>query len=546
MRYAKIIFCAILFCFGFTPIFSQGDLPGSNVDVVRSFEARLAEAERVNVSPVLPPPDTAIRLQTYSINARPLVVDYPAPIIRPRSLGRKRPEATQNGLLKLGAGFPQAFYGDLSYNIVGLEDFDLGFYAHRHSFNNSNNVENQRSSDTKFGAEGTYYHDKGFAIQLGTRFTGLTRYYYGYNFPDMDVDTLPSFESEEVRQRFSLFEFNGSIFNGVRTEADFNYDADVDFYLLDATNATRENAFKLTLRGTKWFGDRDPLDIVLTTDFTNYRDTSKQALNNFHLNPSYTLHLTDQVKLKLGAMLTSNDDNFDLFPDVQASAVVVPGVVTAFIGANGNLQKNTLRSLSEYNPWIRTRLRIRNSSYVDLFGGVSGTIYGVTYRGEVSYRNIDDIALFQIDYDRELPQFDVLYDTASVVTVRGSVTVPLIKNLDVSGTIAQHIYTLEREEKPWHLPSFTLNTAAIYTMPENGVQLRADLFLQNGVPFRNSNGEADNLNALFDLSLGGEYSVNDNIGVWVQLNNLANNKRQRFAQYPTIGFNVLAGASVRF
>lgn len=546
MNYAKIIFSSFLLLLCSVTLFAQGDLPGSEVDVVRSFEARLAEAERIGVTPVLPPADTSIRRQNYSVIARPLNIDYPAPIIRPRGIGRKKQEETQDGFFKIGGGFPAALYADLSYNITGLENFDLGFYAHRHSFNNNANVENQRTADTNFGAQGTYYNDKGFAVNLSTKYTGTTRYYYGYNFPDVEIDTLPSFTAEQARQRFSTFEIAGSLFNGVRTEADFDYSADVDLYLMDATNATRENGFGLTLSATKWFADRDPLDIKLRTEFTNYRDTSKQSLNNFYLNPSYTLHLSDVMKVKLGVNITSNEDNFNFFPDLEVSAVVVPGVVTAFLGADGTIQRNSLRTLAEYNPWIKPRIRIRNSEYNRVFGGVSGTAYGVGYRAEVSYKNVNNLALFLLDRTDELPKFDVVYDTASVITIQGTVTLPLIKNLDVSGTIAQHIYSMENEEKPWHLPSFTVNTAAIYTMPEQGLQVRADLFLQNGVPFRNINGEADNLNALFDLSLSGEYSITDNIGLWLQLNNLANNKRERFTQYPTIGLNILAGASIRF
>lgn len=546
MNFFKQIFSGLFFLLSFSALLAQPVLPGSEVDVVRSFEARLAEAERVGVSPVLPPPDTSIRRQNYSVAARPLLIDYPAPIIRPRGLSRERPEATQNGLIKLGAGFPSAFYGDFSYNIVGLENFDLGFYAHRHSFDNSKNNENQKMSDTQFGAQGTYYNEKGFAIQLGATYTGMNRYFYGYNFPDVATDTLPSFSDAEASQRFNIFDFNGSLFNGVRTEADFDYSADVDFYLMDGEAATRENGFALTLKATKWFADRDPLDITLRTDFTGYRDTASQSLNNFYFNPVYTAHLTEQLKLKFGAMLTSSDDNFNLFPDVEASAIVVPGVATVFLGADGSLQKNTLRSLADYNPWIRTRIRVRNSEYNRLFAGVSGAAFGLTYRVEAAWRNVKDIALFQLDHSRALPQFDVLYDTARIFSLQASATLPVIKNLDVSGTLTQNFYSMEREEKPWHLPSITLNTAAIYTLNEEGLQLRADLFLQNGVPYRTSEGEVANLNALFDISLSGEYRITENIGLWAQLNNLANNKRQRFAQYPTIGFNVLAGASVRF
>lgn len=528
------------------PAMAQGDLPSDQVDVVRSFEARLAEAARIPVSPVLPPPDTSIRRQQYNVVVRPLNIDYPAPIIRPKGISRDRKESTQNGLIKLGAGFPSAFYGDLSYHITGLEDFDLGFKAHRHSFNNNGNVENQRSADTKFGAEGTYYNEQGFAINMGANYTGKTRYFYGYNFPLNEGDTIPSFEQENVRQRFNIMDFHGEIFNGVRTQADFDYSAALDFYILDAINATRENSFALTLKATKWFADKDALDIKLVTDFTNFRDTTKQSLNNFSLNPTFTFLISEQLKLKIGGNLTSNKDNFKIFPDVEVNAIVVPGVANVFLGATGGLQKNSFRALTEYNPFLKDRLRIRNSEVTKLYGGVSGAIFGLPYRAEASYKNVNRLALFTADRTLPQPRFDVLYDTARIFSLQGTVTVPIVDHLDVSGTVTQNFFSLEREDKPWHLPSLSLNTAAIYTLEKQGIQLRADLFVENGVPYKDLEGNAQNLNALFDLSLSGEYKITDNIGAWVQLNNLANNKRQRFVHYPTIGLNVLGGVSLRF
>ena len=43
-----------------------------------------------------------------------------------------------------------------------------------------------------------------------------------------------------------------------------------------------------------------------------------------------------------------------------------------------------------------------------------------------------------------------------------------------------------------------------------------------------------------------DYRFTDHISVWMQLNNLLNNKRQRWQYYPTYGLNFLLGASARF
>ena len=288
------------------------------------------------------------------------------------------------------------------------------------------------------------------------------------------------------------------------------------------------------------------MNISLRTDFSNFRDTAKQTLNNFYLEPNYTFH-GDAFQVKIGGNLVSSDDDFFFFPNIEASANIVEGVLTAYVGADGSLTKHNFRNLADYNPYIFTRFLVRNSKWTEYYGGVKGTIAGINYEAQLGYKNVDNLALFQLGNALDsIPRFDVLYDTANIFTIQGTVIVPLFEGLEITGSVAQNVFSLDREEKPWHLPSFTVNAGARYTTPDRQFSLKADFFLENGVPFRNTAGEAENLNALFDLSIMGEYYFTDNIGAWIQLNNLAANQRQRWFRYPTLGLNAMVGVSAKF
>ena len=145
-----------------------------------------------------------------------------------------------------------------------------------------------------------------------------------------------------------------------------------------------------------------------------------------------------------------------------------------------------------------------------------------------------------------IPDFEVIYDDGSQVYLQATATLPLVENLDLSGTVVQRFYSMENQEKPWHLPSFSLNAAGIYTLTNLPLQVRADFFMENGLPYQTLEGGADNLNALLDLSLSAEYTFTERLGAWVRVNNLLNNKRERFFQYPTIGTNFMVGATAAF
>ena len=135
-----------------------------------------------------------------------------------------------------------------------------------------------------------------------------------------------------------------------------------------------------------------------------------------------------------------------------------------------------------------------------------------------------------------------------IVNISGSISATPFKGLQVVGTVSQNIYDPKVERKPWHLVGTEINVQAIYTDVEGKFKGTAQMFLQDGVWTTTSfiPGRFEELNALFDLSLEGEYWFADNFGAFLQLNNLLDNTRYRWYFYPTYGINVLGGITVRF
>jgi outer membrane receptor protein involved in Fe transport len=80
---------------------------------------------------------------------------------------------------------------------------------------------------------------------------------------------------------------------------------------------------------------------------------------------------------------------------------------------------------------------------------------------------------------------------------------------------------------------------------KNKIKLNLDVNAENGVPYLGSEGPL-NLDPLIELNLGGHYSITKQMEAFVQLNNLLNNKRQRWQYYENIGINFLAGLQMRF
>jgi long-subunit fatty acid transport protein len=49
-----------------------------------------------------------------------------------------------------------------------------------------------------------------------------------------------------------------------------------------------------------------------------------------------------------------------------------------------------------------------------------------------------------------------------------------------------------------------------------------------------------------DISMGVEYELNKKWALWIDLNNIANSRYQRWNQYPSFGLNFIAGVRYAF
>ncbi len=544
---ALVSFLLVLFCLSANPtLIAQEDLPTGDVTVVKHFEAKLMDAERITVLPEMPPPDTARSVGIYHLPPKSLEVDYPAPRIRPLRFRSEKPDPVYKGHVKGGGGLPSSLYADASYHFSHKDQYAATLFFNHHSLNNKK-LENQRFSNTRIGGEGTYYfNEQGFAVTGRAAFDQRTPYYYGYHFDEAFRDT--SILAADVRQRYNLFSIGGELFNSVPTAGDINYKILTDLYVLSDDYSAKETGFILGLGGTKWIDNTHSFDLYLITDFTGFQDTSQHRLHNFFLQPAFTFH-GDVFRIKAGINIASNDDKFSFFPDVEAEYEILGNNLAAFAGAAGTLQKNNFRSLSTYNPYINNRLDIRNSKITEYYGGIRGDAQVLTYSARFSYKKIENLALF-LPVDELLnplrKRFDVVYDTATVVRIQGSIGARPISELKLDLVASQTFYTLAQENRPWHLPAFEIKGKVTYEAIKDQAFIHAGLFMQNGLFTKDEEGNELLLNNLFDISVGAEYFVAENFGFFLDINNLANNKRQRWYRYPTVGLNFLGGISLRF
>jgi hypothetical protein len=555
-QYKKIAIFAAFSLFSATILLAQPgkkppkDLDGENVEVIKDFDARLLDANKVDLTPTLPALDTSTQRQTYVVPPKGLQLKYAAPKLRPVGFKTESVAGGYNGYAKLGAGVPTSLYGEVGYGYsTGKSDFK-GWVRHHSA--NSKAVDNQRfmQNDLLLSAISQIAPNTSIEGKLGYSLDDF--YYFGY---DHDLPAN-NFTAEGSRQRFKLADLSARLFNSEKTATDLNFSAEPKFYSLRDGYASKETGFSLGLSATKWFAEKHALRVTIRPDFTTFEDTTKQKLNNIYIQPSFTFSHS-KFRAKIGGNFVSNKDIFHIYPDIDLTLRVWGDGLVIFGGWNGDLRKNSFRSLTEYNPYLgtnpndNTRILIKNTDFQQYFGGVKGNLGIVEYAAQVGYGKAKDLAMFQNDWSAQgnngaFRRFKVLYDTARIFNLTASGKIHIAKNLVINASFSQSIIDPKYQLHAWHLPTTDGNFGATMKVLEDKLTVRANLYIANQTWYLDRTATPKRTNALLDLSFGGHYQIAKNFGAFLDLNNLVNNKYEKFKEYPTYGLNILGGITVKF
>lgn len=539
----KIEFLACFFWAAAQVLYAQKDLPTENVSIIKEFDARLLESNKLDVPPTLPPQDTSKKRQDYLVPPKPLAANYEAPMLRPIGMRTVKPEKPYNGYLKAGGGLPATLYGELGYAFSSGKKFDGKAWVRHHQANRKS-YENQQFANTDALLNGNVYLDNNLAVEGRVGYSYDQVYFYGYEHDSISLD------AEQVRQNFAIFDIGGRVYNSKRTDMDLNFAIAPSLYIMKDHFANDETGFNLDLSATKWFAEKHPLRVAIRTDFTSYSDTADQKLNNIYLQPSFTFH-ADFLKIKVGGNFVNNRDVFSIFPDVELLLRLWGDGLQVFAGAGGDLRKNTYRSMAEYNPFLEMRAsELRNTVWREYYGGVKGNLGWLEYQGRAGYGKAGDLALYQALYDsiggKEITRFGTVFDTVEVFGLTGTIKLRPIKELAVMGTLSYNTFDLVNENEAWGLPSLEFNGSAVYTLLDGKASLKGELHVADDIAFRDRENMSVFTGGLFDLSFGGSYRITDNIGIFLDVNNVLDNKRERWLDYPIFGFNLLGGITARF
>lgn len=536
----KYLFALCTLIFFSTCNFAQNN---EQMEVIKDYKADIPETPRFEIGPNYLPVDNSPRKQQYNLLLRPYEVSYLTPNIKPLRMVSEENLDASPGFISLALGHPlnRNLKGHYAFtpNPQSIVSLDLDHFG----MNKGAIREHQQFSNSvgKFRAD--VFTKAGYTISGDIRYGQLNRYFYGYNRFNEEKNKTYTFLTEDVRRQFYDFGGKFSIFNHLPTIGKFDYRAEVETYSFFDNLKNRELGMVAQIGLGYQISENGALSVKMLTDVTKYSfdsDTT-QSLNHFLISPSYSFH-NRQFHILVGGTFGLNNGKAVLLPNLETGYQLLSDKLSVFLGAKGTIERQNFRVLALENPYIINNITIKNANNTEIYTGLKGQNGAFSFRLDGSYRKVDHLPLYLAKVD-SIPRFKVLYDTARIISFGGEFSYSIKESINLRAALKQRFYQLNRELKAWHLPSFTAMIGIGYT--KNKFNFNLDINTENGVPYLDAEGPST-LEPLIEINLGSRYSITPKIEAFIQLNNLANNKRQRWQYYENIGFNFLGGVVFRF
>lgn len=514
----------------------------NQVEVIKSFEANLEDAQKVTIKSVLPVQKPFSPAYKYDITIVPIELKYPDPQIKPLAMNPDSPFKVNKGYIIAGYGIlknPDVMAG---YHTSKKDTYDAGIHLDFSALDNSNKNPYQKYSNLSADVYGSYMIKENTKLYGGVKFANNNRYFY-----HTDLNVSDTFSADASKRTLNTIDVKAGITNAERTKYNINYDLNLALksFNMDNTDA-RESMIALAGHGEKHVGEAT----VFMLD-GRIEQTAMIADSSINL---FTTKLVPSIKTEFGNFIVNVGLNYiydgnkqsALFPEVLLSYGIVGPNLQIFVGTTQDYFINNLRNTAAINPWLSTDISsVTNAIRREYFGGVKGQFSFLNYQIKGGYKQISN-QVFMLNNRSDLRYFDMITDDLNVVFLSGNLDFAITDNITLGGWLTQNVFDLNILENAWHLPNLEANAYTKISLLENKLKIKGELFFNDKVDFINKDGEITKSNVLFDLNASVEYKFTEKFGAFVRGINLLDNKYERWYGYPSVGINGMVGVSVVF
>lgn len=556
---------------------SDSSIGSEVVNVIGTYTPTISDAFKVKEIPSFDDETMANKEEiNYSISSFPVASTFTPEKGRAASVERAKKEKYFNNYASVGIGNYGTLLGELFLtHHITQDQYIAGMIKHHSSQGGVKDVVlddffYDTSVDLTYAAQNDEYSwnaDLGYQNQVYNWY-GLPIKYIAF-----DDQTIKMIDEQQTYHSFNLggkLLMNEGVFNDVEVYYKRFWDA----------QSSSENRFWLKPSFDIDFNDtRVKFDVIadyvgtsFETDYLQSITDIKYSYFNLGVQPSI-VYQVDDLSLKAGAglfyslgkALGETENNFFIYPQIQASYRVVGDLMIAYAGAEGTLEQNSYADFVGENPFVSPTIGIAPTDrQYDIYVGLKGKLASnVAYNVRGSFMNEKGKALFSSAYDANNintegyafgNSFFVLYDDVKTFSFFGEIKTDISKSFSVNVNGEFKGYSTDNQEEAWYLPSIKISAGAqlditdklsMHTNIFYVGERKAMAFYQTDPLMPMAPSEVT-LDGYVDVNLGMNYKFNERLGLFLSVHNLADKTYEKWLNFPVQGIQVLAGASYKF
>lgn len=527
-----------------TIITNTGIIEVDQVEVIKAFEAKLEDAKKISLKPNIKPIIPVEKTYDYNITIVPVKIAYPDPVIKPLAMNPDPDKPIKNFFARLGYGDLNSPYADVSYHGQRGDEFDYTISGHFYGAEDSEEVKFRKFYESQLNINVGYRlgENHKLSVDLGG----------GYDLRNL-YDTLvvrssEMLEEDDVKRNILRTKARIGISNIETTDANFNYGLGLTGQIIKFQKNLEysENQFGFDL-----FVDNKVssfLTLFIKGDGAinsiSYASGGSRNRKIFNANPGLRLTIGN-FKIDAAADIFIDDLQTSPFANIEASYSLMDNSLRIYAGVDQVAIANTMWNHYENNPFVSGFIEIDKTTLSKQFyGGLSGKLRDfMTFNFMGGYADIQD----QFYYDN-LAIFRMLVKHTDMtnVFINANIEFNLTNNVSLGANVSQNFYSSDELNILPNMPEYKYSGYSKIKLLNDNLTFSVDLNLMDKISYVDATAANALGNSQIDLSLGLDFFVTDNIGLWVRGNNLLDREYLRFNGYPEFGRNLLGGLLVRF
>lgn len=582
-----------LLSLGFTSL-AYGQIQEEKLVLERKREPEVRKIEKKQTSVVTdknyPPKEKktqdSINLR-YNITDVPAVSDFRTSKIKGQDLAPDFKTSYQNNYVRVGAGSYGKFLADGIVSGYVQDATEVGVEAHYLSTTGLEKDYPWSSSQNRTDA-GIFLNHYG---NLGKINVTANAGFNDYNLYGLYAMEAPA--SADLTQRYSKVAVNGyydhysdEILDDLRVKTSFLTDH------FNAKESLANIAVNLAKKDVPWAALQDTsIDFGLGLDVSTQK-TSFNILDHndatflklaavpairFSQGESYLrlgaelAYLTKDNSAKTSALQKTNSSRW--FPKVEV-LFAADEAAKFYAGIDGGIVLNSYAEMLSRNPYLLSD-QILNPTVTKyrVYFGIKGDI-SQTAKYDLSggYGKVKDMlffahnGLFNTSMTAARPAYDyantfsAVYGDGSVSTVKGSVSLFPLQNLDLKGGLTYTKYDVGSLKNVYNLDNMQLDLSAGYTLMDKKLLLGVSGLYSMGnkvniyevkasdtAPRLYENRPVNyHVKSFIDLNASAEYKFHKNFSIFALGNNLLNSRYQLYHNYKVLGAQILGGIKLSF